>query len=202
MYFSVMKSEPLIAHFETYLPFEEAEISLIESRISQRRLKRREHLINTGDVCRHYTFVAKGVLRMYGVDPNGKEHNILFAAENDWIADITSFHEAKPGESNIQAIEPSEIVQIAQQDLYHLYLNIPKLDRIFKVITEEKYVALQNRVFQNISSTAYQRYSYFHEKYPHLASRLPNTQIASYLGITPEFLSMIRKEMVLGKTNK
>nr|WP_281502390.1 Crp/Fnr family transcriptional regulator [Arenibacter sp. S6351L] len=197
-----MESVPLIKHFETYLPFEESEILLIESRISSRKLKRREHLIITGDICRHYTFVVKGVLRMYGIDPNGREHNILFAGENDWIADITSFHDAKPGESNIQAIEPSEIVQIAQQDLYHLYLNIPKLDRIFKVITEEKYVELQNRVFQNISSTAQQRYTYFQEKYPHLASRLPNTQIASYLGITPEFLSIIRKEMVKGRSKK
>ncbi|NJB71369.1 CRP-like cAMP-binding protein [Saonia flava] len=194
-----MKAKPLIEHFETYLPFEEAEISLIESRISRRKLKRREYIMTTGDICRHYTFVVKGVLRLYGIDPTGKEHNILFAAENDWIADITSFHDTKPGKSNIQTIEPSEIIQIAQQDLYHLYINIPKLDRIFKVITEEKYVELQNRVFQNISSTAQQRYSYFYEKYPHLASRLPNTQIASYLGITPEFLSMIRKEIILGK---
>lgn len=202
MYFTVMKSTALIAHFETYLPFEEAETSLIESKISRRKLKRREYLLVNGDICRHYTFVVKGVLRLYGIDPTGKEHNILFAAENDWIYDITSFHEAKPGESNIQAIEPSEIIQIAQQDLYHLYVNIPKLDRVFKVITEEKYVELQNRVFQNISSTAQQRYTYFHEKYPHLATRLPNTQIASYLGITPEFLSMIRKEMVQGKNKK
>ena len=197
-----MEAAPLIEHFETYLPFEEEEIELIESKISRRKLKRREYLMKTGDICRHYTFVIKGVLRLYGIDQNGKENNILFAAENDWISDITSFHDTKPGESNIQAIEPSEIIQIVQQDLYFLYTNIPKLDRIFKVITEEKYVELQNRVFQNISSTAQQRYTYFHEKYPHLASRLPNTQIASYLGITPEFLSMIRKEMVQGKTNK
>ncbi len=191
-----------MAHFKSYLPFEEAEIALIESRISRRKLKRREHLLVNGDICRHYTFVVKGVLRLFGIDRTGKEHNILFAAENDWIYDITSFHETKPGESNIQAIEPSEIIQIAQQDLYHLFVNIPKLDRVFKVITEEKYVELQNRVFQNISSTAQQRYTYFHEIYPHLATRLPNTQIASYLGITPEFLSMIRKEMVQGKAKK
>ncbi|MDV7137252.1 Crp/Fnr family transcriptional regulator [Maribacter sp. TH_r10] len=197
-----MKAVPLIEHFETYLPFEAAEIKLIESKISRRKLKRREHIMTMGDVCRHYTFVVEGVLRLYAIDQYGKEHNILFAAENDWIADITSFHDTKPGASNIQAIEASEIIQIAQQDLYFLYTNIPKLDRIFKVIMEEKYVELQNRVFQNISSTAQQRYSYFYEKYPHLASRLPNTQIASYLGITPEFLSMIRKEMVQGKTKK
>jgi CRP-like cAMP-binding protein len=155
--------------------------------------------MQAGEICRHYTFVVQGVLRMYGVDPAGKEHNILFSAEGDWIADISSFHATRPGVSNIQALEPSEIIQIEQQDLYFLYINIPKLDRIFKVVTEEKYVELQDRLFQDISSTAQDRYKYFLEKYPHLGSRLPNTQIASYLGITPEFLSMIRKELVSGK---
>ncbi|RPG28417.1 MAG: Crp/Fnr family transcriptional regulator [Muricauda sp. TMED12] len=191
-----MFAESLISHFETYLPFEEREKKLIRERISYRKVKRREHLLRTGEICRHYTFVVKGVLRMYGIDGNGKEHNILFASENEWLSDISSFHATQPGESNIQAIEPTEVIQIEQQDLYHLYINIPKLDRIFKVITEEKYVELQNRVFQSISSTAQERYLYFLSKYPSLGSRLPNTQIASYLGITPEFLSMIRKELV------
>lgn len=155
----------------------------------------------SGEVCRHYTFVIKGILRLYVLDDDGKEHNILFAGENEWISDITSFHATTPGLSNIQAIEASEIIQIAQQDLYFLYLKIQKLDRIFKVITEEKYVELQNRVFHTISSTAQQRYMTFLEQYPKLATRLPNTQIASYLGITPEFLSMIRKDMVQGKSS-
>ncbi len=101
----------------------------------------------------------------------------------------------KPSKLFIEAIEPSETIQIEQQDLYFLYINIPKLDRIFKVIVENKYVELQNRVLQNISSTAQQRYLNFLEQYPSLASRLPNVQIASYLGITPEFLSKIRKDL-------
>ncbi|MET7028656.1 Crp/Fnr family transcriptional regulator [Sediminicola luteus] len=194
-----MISEPLIAHFETYLPFEKEEVDLIKERISRKELRRREHITTTGDICRHYNFVVKGILRLYVTDEQGKEHNILFAGENEWIYDITSFHATSPGISNIQAVEVSEIIQIAQQDLYFLYENIPKLDRIFKVITEEKYVELQNRVFHAISSTAQQRYLSFLMQYPKLANRLPNTQIASYLGITPEFLSMIRKEIVSSK---
>lgn len=132
---------------------------------------------------------------MYGVDDRGIEHNIQFAAENDWIADIGSFHSKKPSQLNIEAMEPSEVIQIEQQDLYFLYTNVPKLDRIFKVIVENKYVELQNRVLQNISSTGQQRYLNFLDQYPTLASRLPNVQIASYLGITPEFLSKIRKDL-------
>ena len=132
---------------------------------------------------------------MYGLDNKGTEYNLQFAAENDWIADIGSFHSGKPSQLFIEAIEPSVIWQIKKEDLYFLYLSIPKLDRIFKVIIENKYVELQNRVLQNISSTAQQRYLNFLEQYPTLSLRLPNVQIASYLGITPEFLSKIRKDL-------
>jgi CRP/FNR family transcriptional regulator, anaerobic regulatory protein len=142
---------------------------------------------------------------MFAVDQKGTEHNLLFAAENDrpearWIADIGSFHSGRPSQLFIEAIESSTVIQIEQQDLYFLYENIPKLDRIFKVIIEDKYVELQNRLLQTISSTAQERYLSFLEQYPALALRLPNTQIASYLGITPEFLSKIRKNLASSST--
>lgn len=184
--------QAIIDHFQSYLPLTEAEQQLILGRVQHRNIKRRQMILQEGFVCRHYTFVVKGCFKMYAVDERGIEHNIQFAAENDWIADIGSFHSMKPSMLFIEAVEPSEIIQIEQQDLYFLYINIPKLDRIFKVIVENKYVELQNRILQNISSTADQRYLNFLEQYPKLASRLPNVQIASYLGITPEFLSKIR----------
>lgn len=151
--------------------------------------------MSEGTICRYYTFIVAGCFRMYGVDDKGYEHNLQFGAENDWIADIGSFHTRQPSRLNIQAIEDSTILQVEQQDLYILYQNIPKLDRIFKVIIENKYIELQNRVLQNFSSTAELRYLNFLEQYPTLSGRLPNTQIASYLGITPEFLSKIRKDL-------
>ena len=138
--------------------------------------------------------MVEGCLKMYGVDNNGYEHNLQFAAENDWIADIGSLHKERPSQLYIEAIEPSLILQIARKDLWHLYNNYPKFDRNFRVIIENKFVELQNRVLQNISSTAQERYETFLEQYPDLSNRLPNTQIASYLGITPEFLSKIRNE--------
>ncbi|MBO0322891.1 Crp/Fnr family transcriptional regulator [Muricauda sp. CAU 1633] len=194
-----MLSKPLIEHLETYLPFEEDEKALIESKVSRRTVKRKEKILQMGEICRYYTFVVSGSFRMYITDAGGKEHNILFAAEGDWISDIGSFHTEKVSESEIQAIENAEIIQIQQQDLYHLYVHLEKLNRILRVIIEDKYVEIQNRVFENISSTAQQRYLSFLKQYPKLANRLPNTQIASYLGITPEFLSMIRKELVTRK---
>ncbi len=187
--------QTLIDHFESYLLLNNEEIEVIKRRFSSRKIKRRQTILQEGQICKHYTFVAEGCFKMYGIDDKGYEHNIQFAAENDWIADISSFHSQKPSKLYIEAIEASEIIQIEQQDLYFLYLNIPKLDRIFKVIIENKFVELQNRVLQTFSSTAETRYLSFLEQYPHLSNRLPNTQIASYLGITPEFLSKIRKDL-------
>ncbi len=151
-------------------------------------------ILQEGFVCRHYTFVLKGCFKMYGVDEKGSEHNINFAAENDWIADLGSFYSEKNSKLFIEAIEQSTILQIEKQDLIFLFLNAPKFNRIFKVIVEEKFIELQNRLLQNFSSNAQLRYVGFLEQYPKLALRLPNTQIASYLGITPEFLSKIRGE--------
>ncbi|NID09620.1 Crp/Fnr family transcriptional regulator [Fibrivirga algicola] len=184
---------PLISHFEQFIPLETGEKQLFEGRVSQRSIKRRQAILQEGFPCKHYSFVVAGCFRMYAIDRNGVEHNIQFAADNEWIADIGSFHSGKPSKLFIEAVEPSVVLQIEQQDLYFLYRNVPKLDRIFKVIIEDKYVELQNRLLQTISSTAQERYLAFLDEYPALASRLPNTQIASYLGITPEFLSKIRK---------
>ncbi|MFN8356638.1 MAG: Crp/Fnr family transcriptional regulator [Spirosomataceae bacterium] len=185
----------LSSYFQQYLPLEQAEIELIEGKISFQKIRRRQQILQEGQVCKHYSFVTKGCFKMFGVDDKGYAHTIQFAAENDWIMDISSFHAMKPSQLYIEAIEESEIIQVEQQDLYFLYRNIPKLDRIFKVIIENKFVELQNRVLQTFSSTAQERYLSFLEQYPHLSNRLPNTQIASYLGITPEFLSKIRKDL-------
>ena len=187
--------QALVDHFQQYIPLNEEEKKLLESRIMTKKIKRRQMILQAGFVCKHYTFVVEGCFKMYGMDDKGYEHNIQFAAEGDWIADIGSFHSQKPSHLFIEAIEPSEIIQIEQQDLYFLYINIPKLDRIFKVIIENKFVELQNRVLQTFSSTAQERYLSFLEQYPRLSNRIPNTQIASYLGITPEFLSKIRKNL-------
>lgn len=187
---------PLLRHLESFIPLSEPEKVQIEERFFPREVKKREKILLHGEICRHYTFVVEGCFRMFGVDDKGFEHNIQFAADNDWIADIGSFHTQKPSQLNIESLEAGLVLQVKQQDLYFLYTHIPKLDRIFKVLIELKYIELQNRVLQNFSSTAEQRYLGFLEQYPHLSNRLPNTQIASYLGITPEFLSKVRRDLM------
>lgn len=154
-------------------------------------------ILQEGFVSKHYTFVEKGCFKMYGIDEKGTEHNLMFAAENDWVADLGSFYSEKPSKLFIEAIEPSTILQIEKKDLLYLFVHSPKFDRNFRVIVEEKFIELQNRLLQNLSSNAEQRYLDFLEQYTELGSRLPNTQIASYLGVTPEFLSKIRKNISL-----
>lgn len=190
-----MSIQPLIKHLTNYFPFEDEETTLVAERTTRRSIKRRQMILQEGFPCKHYSFVVKGCFRMYAIDDNGTEHNLQFATENEWIADVDSFYSDKPSKLFIEAIEPSTIIQIEKQDLYFLFRSIPKLNRVFKITIENKFVELQNRVLNNISSAAQQRYVNFIEQYPKLASRLPNTHIASYLGITPEFLSKIRSEL-------
>lgn len=188
--------EALIKYFKKYFPLNEQEREELTGRFTERKIKRRGYILQQGDVCRHFTFVVTGCFKMYAVDQSSKEHNLQFAAENDWIADLSSFYAEKPSVAYIEALEPSVILQVKHADLLHLYTHYHKFDRNFRIIIEQKYIELQNRVLQNISSTAEERYLSFLEQNPGLANRLPNTQIASFLGITPEFLSKIRKDLV------
>lgn len=137
----------------------------------------------------------EGCFRMYMVDDKGKEHNLQFAVENWWIGDIGSFHSGKPSQLNIEALENSVILQIKKEDLLKLFVEYPKFNRIFRVLAENAMVSLQKRILQNISSTAEERYLDFLERHPHFFNRISNVQIASFLGVTPEFLSTVRKKI-------
>lgn len=183
-----------MSHLDRYLSLDENERQALITRIAERTVKRKQYILQEGDVCKYFTYVAEGCFKMYGVDKSGTEHNLLFAAEDDWISDLDSLHKERPSKLFIEAVEPSKVLQISKGDLWYLYTNHPKFNRIFRVIIEDKFIELQSRLLQTFSSTAYERYEMFLEQYPLLSNRLPNTQIASYLGITPEFLSKIRNE--------
>jgi CRP-like cAMP-binding protein len=191
-----MNIEPIIKHFETILPLNEDEIVALTSRIIERNIKRKQFILQESDVCKHYTFVVEGCFKMYKVDSNGNEHNLQFTTENGWIGDLGSFYSENPSELYIEAMEPSVIFQIEKTDLLYLFSHYPKFNIRFKVLVENAFIRLQKRVLQNISSTAEERYLDFTATYPSLFNRISNVQIASFLGITPEFLSKIRKELV------
>lgn len=192
---SELDIQPLIAYFENYLPLDEDEKSFLEETFVERHVKRRQFILQQGDVCTHNTFVVEGCFRMYLVDPNAKEHNLQFAIENWWVGDIGSFHSEEPSKLYIEAMESAVILQIKKEDQLKLFVKYPKFNRIFRVFTENALVSAQRRILQNISSTAEERYTDFIHRYPDLFNRISNVQIASYLGVTPEFLSTIRKRM-------
>ncbi|MCB0585093.1 MAG: Crp/Fnr family transcriptional regulator [Phaeodactylibacter sp.] len=190
-----MHIESLISYFDNYLRLDEEEKAFIRKKFFEKQVKRRQFILQEGDVCRLNTFVVAGCFRMYMVDEKGKEHNLQFAIENWWIGDIDSFHKEKPSKLNIEAMENSIVLQIRKEDQLRLFVEHPKFNRIFRVFTENALISFQNRVLQNISSTAEERYLDFMDRYPNIFNRISNVQIASYLGVTPEFLSTIRKKL-------
>ncbi|MCB0539463.1 MAG: Crp/Fnr family transcriptional regulator [Bacteroidetes bacterium] len=190
-----MNAKPIIDYFNRLLPLDEEESAVVEQVFKERRVKRRQFILQEGDVCKFNTFVVEGCFRMYMVDDNGKEHNLQFAIENWWIGDIGSFHTGEPSKLNIEAIENAVVLQINKADQLRLYVEYPKFNRIFRVLTENALISSQKRILQNISSTAEERYLDFVQRYPHFFNRISNVQIASYLGVTPEFLSTIRKNL-------
>ena len=186
--------EPLLNYFQKVIPLNNEEKQLVTELFKPRLYRKRQYVLQEGDVCNQFNFIVRGCLRMYKVDEKGNTHILQFAAENWWLSNIGSFHERKPSELNIDALEDTMVLQISYDNLVFLYTKAPKFDRIFRVLIENSFVSLQKRLLQNISSTAEERYLSFSENYLHLNNRLPQTQIASFLGITPEFLSRLRNK--------
>jgi CRP-like cAMP-binding protein len=187
--------EPLLDYFDRLIPLNKEEKDLVREKFHSRLFRKRQYILQEGDVCKQFHFVLRGCLRMYKIDDKGSTHVLQFAPENYWINDLGSFHGEKPSALNIDALEDTVVLQITRDDLISLYIKAPKFDRIFRVLLENSFIRLQQRLLQNISSTAEERYQTFSEIYPHLTNRLSQVQIASFLGITPEFLSKLRNKL-------
>ena len=184
--------EPLLSYFDRSIPLNTEEKELVRAKFHPRLFRKRQFVLQEGDVCTQFNFVIRGCLRTYKIDEKGNTHILQFATENYWINDLGSFHGVKPSALNIDALEDTVVLQISRDDLISLYKEAPKFDRIFRVLIENGFIHLQERLLQNISSTAEERYQSFLELYPHLTNRLSQVQIAAFLGVTPEFLSRLR----------
>lgn len=191
-----MESNKLIEHFSKYIKLNIEEIELIDSLFTPKNLKKKEFLLRSGETCRTESFIISGCLRTYSIDENGFEHTITFAIEDWWTGDLLSFLTETPSFYNIIALENTEILQITKIDLDKLYLEVPKLERYFRLLIQNAYVSQQQRINQNLSQTAEQRYLEFIGKHSAFLQRIPQKHIASYLGITPVFLSMLRKKLI------
>ena len=192
--------EPLLSYFDRLIPLNKEEQEFVTLKFHSRLFRKRQFVLQEGDVCTQFNFVVRGCLRTYKIDEKGNIHVLQFATENNWINDLGSFHGVKPSALNIDALEDTVVLQISRDDLISLYKVAPKFDRIFRVLVENGFIRLQERLLQNISAAAEERYQSFLELYPHLINRLSQVQIAAFLGVTPEFLSRLRN--IRSKTSK
>lgn len=173
----------------------EAELLRFESFLKLKSIKKKEFLLREGEVCRGAYFVSKGLLRSYSVDRKGAEHVVQFAVEDWWIGDIYSSLTGQPSHLNIDAIEDSELFLLESDAEERLFQEIPAFERYFRLLMQNRFIALQERINLDLSESAEAKYRRFMEKYPQLAQRVPQHQIASYLGLQPETLSRVRKKL-------
>ncbi len=192
-----IKAKPLLDYMAQYVRLTEEEENLLLSKVQYRKYLKGQYVVQQGDVCRYENFVLSGCLKTFYVDRQGQEHIVMFAIENWWTADLGSFLTRTPADYNVQCLENTEVIQCSYENLEQLYLEIPKLERFFRIIVQKAFVASQKRIIHNFSLSAKERYLNFREKYPQIEQRVPQYMIASYLGMTKEFLSKIRHQLLM-----
>jgi CRP-like cAMP-binding protein len=186
--------QPILDQVSLHIQLDGEEKGHFLAQLQHQQLQKKEFLLRENDVCKNSAFVVSGCLRAYHLDGNGFEHVLQFAPEGWWVADMYSLLSGKPGHLNIEALEDSEILLLSKAAQEKLYTDIPKFERFFRIITENSLVSNRQRVMDNLSLNARERYAGFCQKYPSLIERLPQKQIAAYIGVTPEFLSALRSE--------
>lgn len=184
----------ILQNVAKHISLTDDEYNYFTSLIQTKRFKKRSFLLQEGEVCKYSIFVSKGLLRGFTIDENGFEHILQFAPPDWWIADMYSLITQKPGNLNIEAIEDSEVMLLSKKDQEKLYIKVPKFERFFRIIIEKSLVVNRQRLLDNMSLSAKQRYNEFCHTYPSLINCLPQKQVAAYIGVTPEFLSKMLKE--------
>lgn len=162
------------------------------SLLEAKTLRRKEFLLHEDEVCRYSSFVTSGCLYGYTVNQKGGEHVISFAPVDWWIADLYSLISKKPARMNIQAEQDSEVQMLSRNHQEQLLEKIPKFERFFRIIIEKSLVSNQQRLIDNLSLPAEERFRNFCRQYPTLAASVPQKLIAAFIGVTPEFFSKMR----------
>jgi CRP-like cAMP-binding protein len=175
--------------------FSDQEIEIIESVFYKISVKKGTILLNEGDNVKEQYYILKGCLRSFHIDSHGKEHTVQFGIKDWWISDYTAFFTSSKAIMTIEAIQDATLYKINEEDKEYLYSKIPKIEHFFRIKLEKAFASFQKRILANLSQTAKERYLSFIKSYPNIEKNIKNYHIASYLGITTESLSRIRKEL-------
>ncbi|MCF1192881.1 Crp/Fnr family transcriptional regulator [Mangrovimonas sp. AS39] len=193
----MMNYQPLLDYIAQYVSLTKEEEAFLLSKLSYRKYLKGQYVLQQGDISRVECFIVKGCTKMFFVDDSGQEHIIMFSIEDWWTSDLGSFSTQTPSDFNVQCLEDTELIQFSHDTIEDIYERIPKMERFFRKIIEKAFVASQKRIIRNFSMTAKERYTSFRNKYPSMDQRIPQYMIASYLGITKEFLSKIKSQLLL-----
>ena len=191
-----MENHPLINYLNKSITLSNEEELLILSKVKARKYLKGQFIVQQGDVCKYLNLVILGTTRTFHIDDKGKEHTFRFGKENWWAADLPSFLDKIKSNTNVQCLAHTEIVQISLANLEELFIKIPLLERFFRILYQKVSISLEKRIIDNLSLSAKERYLLFVKKYPDFEQQIPQYMIASYLGITKQYLSEIRHQIV------
>ena len=188
--------ELLYSKLHSIIAVSDEEFNYCKTLFLPKKLLKKQFLLQNGEVCRHQAFVEVGMLRSYTIDEKGTEHIMQFSPEGWWVADLSSYITGEPSPFNIEALEDAELLLLSKASWDDLMNKFPKFEHYFRIILQNHLIATQKRLMQSITETAEEKYLRFIEMYPQCLQRVPQHMIASYLGITKETLSRLRKNMV------
>ena len=190
-----MNFDLILSNISKHISLTTEEIDFFTSLLKLKSLAKGDFLLREGEICKYETFVAQGCLKSFYLDENGFEHIIDFLIEEWWANDLYSLLTQTASKSNIRAIEDTTVVQISKHDLEILYREIPKFERFFRVLFQNAYISQREQINSTLSVEAEERYLLFVQKKPYAKKRFKQKDIASYLGITPQFLSALKKKL-------
>ncbi|WP_431291769.1 Crp/Fnr family transcriptional regulator [Pedobacter sp. P26] len=188
--------EILIKHIRDKVDLNQTDLILLKTFFTGKRLKRKAFLLREGEICNHLAFVSSGILKSFVSDEKGQDRINLFAFEGWWISDFNSFINREKALLNISAIENAELLLISFDDYEALTLQIPLMDRYFRILYQNSLVTKDRRLMISNKSTAMEKYRSLVHHNPDMVKRIPHTLIASYLGLSPETVSRIRKKLL------
>lgn len=189
----------LYKNISKHIQLSDEEFQCFSKPFHLKNFKKKDIVLKEGEYCSFEGFVLNGCFKVYFLNEDGSEQTLYFAIADWWITDLDSLINNVPSTLNIEALEDSEVLMISKKEKEDLYETMPKIEKLFRVMNQQSSIALQRRILSLMNKTADKRYHEFLEKYPTLEQRLTQQQVASYLGISHEFLSKIRKKITLEK---